>query len=220
MLKCEQQTTFKVTVEESDDVKCVQCNRCTKPVYFSKGWHCMSCAPSKRTCKNNIEFGCTYKDVPMKCQKHELYYCPFNSRCEICMKNISDEGLMEEHYAQKHSSIIRNAGFSWENTITDDWQWCIINSDIGNLVCVFKSSVSDFQVYIRTPLPSEMMYRYKCIVAISNPATAHVVIQTAHVDYTQVRDWIVQFKDGDVRHVVENDKYKLKIALIRTGNLS
>lgn len=81
------------------------------------------------------------------------------------------------------------------------------------MACVFKSSVSDF--HIRTPLPSEMLHEYKCIVAISNPATARVVTETAHAEYTQVWDWIVQFKDSDVRQVVENNKYKLKIDLIK-----
>lgn len=198
----------------SSSVKCNQCNCQTIPIYQKEEevWLCTACAPVKRPC-NNITRGCTYTDHIDKCEKHELYYCQYSNQCQICKKTVTS--TLDEHYAQAHADITYRAGT--EFNVGFGQQWCIISTDFGNVICHCNVYESVFVLELYTPVPSEELYLYKCLVQFQHEPSEFAVTRSANVEYNLNNDWYLHLTSYEFITYINfcNATYNIKIHLIK-----
>lgn len=204
-------------------MECRKCKCQTKPIHYNKermssGWWCQDCAPAREPCKYSTK-GCTYKDIRYKTIKHSMYYCQYISQCNICKKNLCGVTL-DVHYTQIHGNISRQAGEIWTATLSNSIQWCIINSEFGKAICLYVLNDSSFILQVRSPLSTDQLYMYRCVLKI-DPAINNsiVALYNASTIYEAYEDWYVFIAGEHLRPHIVNNRIRLSIEFLKTEKL-
>ncbi|GLV41967.1 hypothetical protein CBL_10126 [Carabus blaptoides fortunei] len=193
---------------------CLKCQCTTERVWKAEnGWYCKNCVKKLIVCEND---GCNYKDTNIKCRKHACYYCYYDCRyCISCAASLRTGFNLEKHLIKRHAAIVQQAGSQWSAKNTTKDKWSIIKANFGKVFCHYWMYGSKLFMYIRTPLPSEKLYMYKCVVEISHPVTRNRIRYSAEAQYFYAWDWELNAPDLDIfDYTDENNKFNVKIDFI------
>lgn len=166
---------------------------------------------SRRACINKTQ-GCRYTDIDDKCRKHELYYCQYSVLCPVCLKHTAPVSLVE-HYRQTHADIMCRTGSKFSmNSKSCQQRWCIITSDFGQALCQYMVIMGCIDVTVYTPLPSDQLYRYDCVLCVCHPKrTRKFPLQVKH--RTQC-DWKQFIEHTELENYATDTEYHIKIDFI------
>ncbi|GLV32080.1 hypothetical protein CBL_11964 [Carabus blaptoides fortunei] len=196
--------------------KCVQCNSAAEAMFYEdKDWKCRACKTIRRSCSNS-NMGCEYVDITCKCIKHERYFCPFNKCCRICTNTI-DNGSLDQHYIKTHAKIIHSSCTKFNaDVLSNNWTRYLIKTDFGKVVVIMRrQGITEMFLLIRSPLSSDQVSKYLCVIELSHPTTGLEITYTFEATNNHVDDWCVLILDNDLSMYIDNNKVTVKIEFIK-----
>lgn len=157
---------------------------------------CRKCEGKLRKCKFHKK-NCLFVDVnKKKCEKHETMFCEYQTKCCKCDVSFFG-GTLIDHLASSTScqnviksnigSVVHLTPFA---SSTGSFNYILFSSNIfGTIICLYKLSYSNLDIYFYTSLPSHELKYLKCSIELIEPQTKDTQILTAQYLCNNWRDW-------------------------------